>query len=190
MRAGPVNSTRRSSANDPNAANRLTWGSEKQTWVTAKADGHHDRGPHRALDHEQVGILGLQPPGGWTGTARSGYRRRGGVGHKPAPIISEPGGVRNPAADATGPEDDHARSGDSVPRDGRRGDPSGERSGGISPRAGHGSFAPDGEFARRLAVSLRAAAPAPHRAPRRRRLRGGVQRDPHGAVPTLEGRRD
>ena len=35
----PVNSTRRSSANEPNAANRATCGFENTSWVRAKTDG-------------------------------------------------------------------------------------------------------------------------------------------------------
>ena len=63
MRAGPVNSTRRSRANDPNAANRLTWGSEKQTWVTAKAEGITIAARTERLITSRSGSLVRQPPG-------------------------------------------------------------------------------------------------------------------------------
>ena len=39
MRSRPVNSARRRSANEPNAANRPTWGSENAAWAMAKTDG-------------------------------------------------------------------------------------------------------------------------------------------------------
>ena len=75
--------------------------------------GHHHGGPNRALDHEKFRVLGPEPLAeAGPSAARSGYRRSGGLGHRP--LSSSP----RPEVPASGPASGWlARSGHrSVPK--------------------------------------------------------------------------
>ena len=184
-----MNSTRRRRANDPNAANRLTWGSENQTWVMANAEGITIAARTERLITSRSGSLVLSHRAAERG------RPRADTGGAAASVISlcpssrSRVGSANPRRCDRSPEDDGARSGDSVPRDGRRGDPSRKRSRGISPVPGMGRSLQTGNslvvsqfhaaLLHQLFVVLLVVVVC----------RGGVQRGPHGSVPTLEGRR-
>src|SRR5208283_10441 len=70
---GPVNSTRRRRANEPKAANRLTWGSEKATWAMAKTEGITTAARTERLTTSRSGSLDLSQP-------RAPLRRPRGAG--------------------------------------------------------------------------------------------------------------
>ena len=64
VRGLPWNSTRSSSANEPKAANRPSWGSEKGQVRQPEGARQHDRSPNRPLCREAARILPSEPTEG------------------------------------------------------------------------------------------------------------------------------